>query len=193
MDSFQAGLATLPVAAAAVVLSPLITPIVAKIGARTTIGVGFVIMTAACIVLAFVHAGWGYALFVVPLIALAVGMSLQNGPCSSISTSCVEPRQVAAASGISNMARYVGSAVMTAIIASVYAGVDMRRTNAGWADADALAAAFSWSMISMGIWCALGITMVWLFGRLKPKAPTELVVVQAAAGTTHTITPPEGR
>ncbi|WP_246149963.1 MFS transporter [Agromyces intestinalis] len=192
MDAFQAGLATLPVAAAAVVLSPLITPIVSRIGARTTIALGFVIMTLAFVALAFVQASWSYALFVLPLIAVAVGMSLQNGPCSSISTSCVEPREVGAASGISNMARYVGSAVMTAIVASVYGSVTANRLAGGADQGEALAAAFSWSSIAMGIWCVLGIALALLVARhVTPRKPGEFEYAAAAASTSHTLTPPE--
>ncbi|MWB97243.1 MFS transporter [Agromyces sp. MMS17-SY077] len=191
MDSFQAGLATLPVAAAAVVIAPLITPIVGRIGARTTITVGFLAMTVSLVVLAFVTEQWSYGMFVLPLVALAAGMGLQNGPCSSLSTSSVEPREVGAASGLSNMARYVGSAVMTAIVASVYAGVTARREDAGLSDSAALAAGFSWSSISMAIWCALGVALVVLVGRNSGKGRTgELEVAQATASISHTITPP---
>lgn len=82
---------------AAVVLSPMITPIVGRIGARTTVLAGFAIMTAAFAVLAFTTASWTYAAFVLPLVALAVGMSLQNGPASSAATACVPAQQVGAA------------------------------------------------------------------------------------------------
>jgi EmrB/QacA subfamily drug resistance transporter len=191
MDAFQAGLATLPVAAAAVILSPLITPIVGKIGARTTIAVGFIIMTASFAALAFVQENWTYALFVLPLVGVAAGMSLQNGPCSSISTACVDPAEVGAASGISNMARYVGAAVMTAIVASVYGGVTARRIEAGESEAAALADAFSWSSIAMGIWCALGIALALLVARHVTRRPTEFEAAAAAASTSHTLTPPD--
>jgi EmrB/QacA subfamily drug resistance transporter len=191
MDAFQAGLATLPVAAAAVVLSPLITPIVGRIGARTTIALGFVIMSAAFAALAFVQESWGYGMFVLPLVAVAAGMSLQNGPCSSLSTASVEPREVGAASGVSNMARYVGAAVMTAIVASVYGGVSTRRVEAGESDAAALADAFSWSSISMGIWCVLGIALALLVARQVTRKPGEFEFAAAAASTSHTLVPPE--
>jgi Na+/melibiose symporter-like transporter len=191
MDAFQAGLATLPVAAAAVVLAPLITPIVGKIGARTTIAVGFIIMTVSFAALAFVTENWTYALFVLPLIGVAAGMSLQNGPCSSISTACVDPAEVGAASGISNMARYVGAAVMTAIVASVYGGVSSRQVAAGASDAAALADAFSWSSIAMGIWCALGIALAFLVARHVTRRPGEFEYAAAAASTSHTLTPPQ--
>ena len=191
MDAFQAGLATLPVAAAAVVLAPLITPIVGKIGVRTTIAVGFIIMTVSFAALAFVQETWTYALFVLPLVGVAAGMSLQNGPCSSISTACVDPAEVGAASGVSNMARYVGAAVMTAIVASVYGGVSSRQVAAGQSDAAALADAFSWSSIAMGIWCALGIALALLVARHVTRKPGEFEYAAAAASMSHTLTPPD--
>ena len=191
MDAFQAGLATLPVAASAVVLAPLITPIVGRIGARTTIAVGFIIMAASFAALAFVQETWTYALFVLPLVGVAVGMSLQNGPCSSLSTASVEPREVGAASGVSNMARYVGAAVMTAIVASVYGSVTANRVAAGASEGAALADAFSWSSISMGIWCVLGIALALLVARNVTRKPGEFEYAAAAASTSHTLTPPD--
>lgn len=191
MDAFQAGLATLPVAAAAVVLAPLITPIVSRIGARTTIAVGFVLMSVSFAALAFVQETWTYALFVLPLIGVAAGMSLQNGPCSSLSTSCVEPREVGAASGVSNMARYVGAAVMTAIVASVYSSVSATQVADGASQSAALAQAFSWSSISMGIWCVLGIALALLVARGVTRKPSEFEYAAAAASMSHTLTPPE--
>ena len=190
LSPLQAGIATLPVAAAAVVLAPLITPVVARIGARTTIAVGFIIMTASFALLSAVDASWGYALFVVPLVGVAVGMSLQNGPASSISTSSVSPNQVGAASGISNMARYIGAAVMTAIVASIYSSAGTSRVSAGEPEADALASGLAFSALAMGIWCALGIALAFLMGRHRIAKPTALDYAAAAASTSHTITPP---
>ena len=145
-------------------------------------------MTVAFGVLATVSASWKYAAFVLPLVALAVGMSLQNGPASSISTACVEPKEVGAASGISNMARYVGAAVMTAIVASIYATVTANKVAAGAPEAQALAAGVSRSAVAMGIWCALGIALALLIGRFRTgRRTTSLEYAAAAASTTHTV------
>jgi EmrB/QacA subfamily drug resistance transporter len=185
LSALDTGLALLPVAAAAVVLTPMITPIVTKIGARTTIVTGFVIMAVAFGVLTAVSDTWSYASFILPLVALAVGMSLQNGPASSISTASVEPNQVGAASGISNMARYIGAAVMTAIVASIYATVSADRIAGGDTEPVALAAAVSRSAIAMGVWCVLGVAIAALIGRFRPLKPPTLMA--AAAGTAQTL------
>ncbi|MCW2789389.1 MAG: transporter, partial [Aeromicrobium sp.] len=54
-----------------------------------------------------------------PLVAIAVGMGMSNGPASSAATASVPERQVGGASGVSNMARYVGAAVATALAATI--------------------------------------------------------------------------
>lgn len=187
MSALEAGLATLPVAAAAVILAPMITPIVGKVGPRTTIVAGFAIMTVAFAVLTGIDESWRYGKFVLPLVALAVGMSLQNGPASSLSTAAVTPAQVGAASGISNMARYVGAAVMTAIVASIYATVSGDHVAAGASESAALAAGVSRTAVAMGIWCALGVLMALLVGRFRPRRQGMVELAAAAASTSHTL------
>ena len=41
MSAFEAGLATLPAAAAMIIITPLITPVAVKIGSRSAVGLGF--------------------------------------------------------------------------------------------------------------------------------------------------------
>ncbi len=186
MSAMQAGLATLPVTVAAVITAPLITPIVGKVGMRRTVAVGFIIMAVAFAVLGLAKSSWGYGYFVLPLIGIAVGMSLENGPASSVSTSCVSADQVGAASGISNMARYVGAAVMTAIVAAIYVGVSSDRLDAGNPTGDALAAGLSRSAIAMAIISALSVVLIrWVVG--KPPRPEAIHVAAAAASTSHTL------
>jgi EmrB/QacA subfamily drug resistance transporter len=186
MDALRAGLATLPVTAAAVIIAPLITPIVARIGVRTTVAVGFVLMTVSFGALVFTHASWRYGAFVLPLIGVAVGMSLENGPASSASTTSVTEDQVGAASGVSNMARYVGAAVMTAIVAAVYGGVSGHWEQSGASAGDALAAGLSRAGLAMAIMSALGIGLAGLVAG-RPRKPRAVDYAQAAAGTGHTL------
>jgi hypothetical protein len=114
-------------------------------------------------------------------------MSLQNGPASSISTACVAPREVGSASGISNMARYVGAAVMTAIVASIYATVSADRVAAGDAQDVALSAAVARTAMAMGIWCLLGVALALLVGRHRARRPQAVDFAAAAASTSHTL------
>jgi EmrB/QacA subfamily drug resistance transporter len=184
LSAFETGLATLPAAAGMILITPAITPLAVKIGGGRAIMVGFGLAAAGFAVLAFVEASWMYAAFVGPLIALAVGLGIANGPASSGSTAAVSPDQVGQASGISNMARYVGAAVAVAAIAMINNAVGVDRREAGESASDALAAGLSAASLTMAIWSALGIALVVLLRRHRPQTIDRSA---AAASTVHTI------
>ena len=68
------------------VVAPLVPRLAAKFGGRQTIGVGFALTTGGFVILGLVDASWQYAAFLLPLVAIAVGMGLSNGPASSAAT-----------------------------------------------------------------------------------------------------------
>lgn len=94
MSALQAGLATLPAAAGMIAITPFITPLAVRIGIRAAIVIGFGLAAVGCAVLAFVNASWEYVAFVAPLVAIAVGLGLANGPASSASTASVAQEEV---------------------------------------------------------------------------------------------------
>jgi EmrB/QacA subfamily drug resistance transporter len=189
MTPLEAGLATLPAAAGIVVTAPLITPLVHRRGARIVIAWGFGIATVAFIALGFVHASWNYGAFVIPLVVLAIGLGLANGPSSSVATASVTEEQLGAASGISNMGRYVGAAVLTAVTAAIFNSVRARHQAAGATAAHALATGFGRSAIGLAFFCAFGIALALLVGRFRPSGSRTAQYAAAAAGTSHTLPP----
>ena len=188
----QAGLATLPATAGLVAVAPLVPRIAGRIGARPTITLGFALTTAGFLVVGFTEGSWRYVAFLLPLIAIAVGMGLSNGPSSSAATASVSPAQVGEASGVSNMARYVGAAVATALAATIYAQVTARQQDAGASAADALSSglgAASWMMAGFSL---VGVVMAVVFiVRLRPGQGhgTMEDVMAAAASVVHTVPP----
>ncbi len=190
MTPLEAGLATIPATAGMVVLAPLVPRFASKIGTRLVVLLGFVIMTAGFAFLIATDSSWAYAAFVLPIVAVAVGMAMSNGPCSAAATSAVPEEQVGAASGISNMARYVGAAVVVAVVAAVYGNVTAGQVNAGVASADALASGFVGGAIVLTILSAAGIGLAWLAGRHRPPAPIAVDLAAAAASSAHTLPTP---
>jgi MFS family permease len=186
MSSLMAGLATLPLAAVVVAVAPAITPLTHRFGTREIIAAGFVLLTASFAILALTKASWGYGAFLLPLLGVALGLGLSNGPSSAISTACVSPSEVGAASGISNMARYVGGAVMTAVAAGIYANVAAARQAAGADPGPALAAGFSIASLVLAILCASGVALAVLAGR-RPPTPHAVDYAAAAAATVVTV------
>jgi EmrB/QacA subfamily drug resistance transporter len=187
MSAFEAGLATLPAAAGMIAITPLITPLAVKVGAARAVVVGFLLAAAGFAVLAFVEASWTYAAFVGPLVALAVGLGIANGPASSGSTASVEADQVGEASGISNMARYIGGSVAVAAVAMIYNAVINNHRDAGDSAGEALAAGLSSASLTMAIWCACGVALIAFMRRHHARRPQTVDLAAAAAASVHTI------
>ena len=187
MSALEAGVATLPAAAAMIVITPFITPIAVKIGTRYAIVAGFGLAAIGFAVLAFVTSSWEYLAFVVPLVALSAGLGLANGPASSASTAAVSAEQVGQASGISNMARYIGGSLWVAAIATVYNSVAVEHIDGGASQANALAAGLARASLVMAICCAAGIAISMLMARHYQRDVRAVDRAAAAASTSHTI------
>jgi EmrB/QacA subfamily drug resistance transporter len=187
MTALEAGLATLPAATVMILITPFITPIAVKIGTRAAVGVGFGVAAIGFGLLVFVGASWSYAAFVGPLIAISAGLGLSNGPASSASTSSVPPNQVGQASGISNMARYIGGSLAVAATATIYTTATDRHLAAGASPQDALAAGLSRSALLMAGTSLVGVGLVVLMGRHRARRPQAVDRAAAAAVSAHTI------
>jgi hypothetical protein len=138
-------------------------------------------------VLAFVKSSWEYVAFIGPLVGLAVGLGIANGPASSGSTAAVPADQVGQASGISNMARYIGGSVAVAAAAMINNAVANNHADAGASKPDALAAGLGASSLMMAIWCACGIGLVVFLRRHRARRPEAIDIAAAAAASLHTI------
>ena len=184
----EAGLATLPATAGLVLVAPMVPKLAKKFGGRQVIGVGFVMTTAGFVAIGLVDASWVYATFLLPLVAIAMGMGLSNGPSSSAATAAVPAEQVGEASGVSNMARYVGAAVATALAATIYGSVTANQRSDGASAADALAsglAAASWVMV---VFSALGILLALVaIRRFRAEQGTMQDAAASAAAHLHTL------
>ena len=187
-SALKTGVATLPAAAAMIAVTPFITPLAARIGTRFAIVAGFGLAAAGFGALALIESSWAYASLVLPLVLLSVGLGLANGPASSASTAAVSQDQVGQASGISNMARYIGGSVVVAAVATIFNSVTVEETAAGASASEALAAGFSRAAVLMAIMCALGVALVLLMARHQQPRPAAVNFAAAAAGAaSHTI------
>ncbi|WP_231956979.1 MULTISPECIES: MFS transporter [unclassified Actinoplanes] len=187
MSALQAGLATLPAAAAMIAITPVITPLAVRIGPRYAVAIGFGLAAIGCGILVFTRSSWAYGAFVVPLIVLAAGLGLANGPASSASTSAVSPDQVGQASGISNMARYVGGSLAVAAAATVSNGVGDGRTATGAPPAEALTAGLAGGALLLALMSAAGVALALLLRRHRAAPVAAVHLAAAAAATSHTI------
>ncbi len=194
MSALQAGVGMLPAAAGMILIATAVAKLANRVGARTTILAGFALMAVSFAALAFVTDSWGYGYFVGPLIGMAIGMGFANGPASSISTSSVDPAQVGQASGISNMARYVGAAIATAGIAAIYSGGISSGVESGDSQSVALASGLSDAAMALAAMCAAGIALGVLNSKRRARhAPTAVDYAAHASGAAHTLPVPGDR
>lgn len=191
LSPFEAGLATLPATVGLIAVTPLVPRMVQRLGIGPLIAVGFAAATAGCVLLSFVQGDWRYTAFVLPLVLLAAGLGLVNGPASSASTSSVSADEVGAASGISNMARYIGAAAFTAAVATVNATVGESRRAEGDGAADALAAGLSSACLLLAVASGLGMLLSVLAVRARRRRVGPGAYGAAAASHVHTV-PVEG-
>ena len=184
----EAGIATLPATVGLVLVAPLVPRLAGRLGGRQVVGIGFLVTAIGFAVLGFVSSSWTYAAFVLPLLAVAIGMGLSNGPASAAATASVSASQVGAASGVSNMARYVGAAVATALAATIYGGVIADRTAEGVPAQDALSAGLATAAWFMAAFSVLGVAMAVVMGRRARAGGRTLGDAAAsAAAITHTL------
>ena len=183
----QAGLATLPATAGLVMVAPLVPRIAARFGGRRVISAGFAVTGAGFAWIGFADASWSYATFLLPLIAVAVGMGLSNGPASAAATAAVPANQVGEASGVSNMARYVGASVATALAASIYASVIADQAAAGQPASQALASGLAVASWVMAIFSFAGVVMAVVMRRHRTARGTLADAAASAAATSHTL------
>ena len=136
---------------------------------------------------AFVQSSWTYAAFVVPLVVLSAGLGLANGPASSASTAAVSEDQVGQASGISNMARYIGGSLAVAAVATVFNSVTVDHAAAGASPSNALAAGLSRASLLLAVCSGLGIAIAFLMARHHQPSAKPINRAAAAAASSHTI------
>jgi MFS family permease len=171
-----------------VAVAPLVPRLATRFGGRQTVAVGFAVSAAGFAVIGFAEGSWRYAAFFLPLIAIAVGMGLSNGPSSAGATASVSPNQVGEASGVSNMARYVGSAVATALAATIYGTVTANHREGGASGADALSSGLSAAAWVMAVFSVLGVLAgIAMIRRHPPGQGTLEDVMAAAASGVHTL------
>ncbi|MDF1602089.1 MFS transporter [Nocardioides sp. YIM 152315] len=183
----EAGVATLPATVGLVISAPLVPRLAARIGGREVVGIGFLLTAVGFAWIGLVDSSWQYAAFFIPLVAAAVGMGLSNGPASAAATAAVPANQVGEASGVSNMARYVGAAVATALAATLYSTVTADRVADGEDTAAALAAGLGTTAWVMAALSLAGVVMAVVMGRHRTPRGTLADSAAAAASSSHTL------
>jgi EmrB/QacA subfamily drug resistance transporter len=115
----EAGVATLPMAATFMIVSPRSAGLVERLGSGTTITLGFLVIAAGMAGLALVGVDTPYLALVAILVLLATGMSIVAAPATTGIMSSVPLSKAGVGSAMNDTTREVGGALGIAVFGSI--------------------------------------------------------------------------
>ena len=128
----QAGLRSLPSAAALAVISPLSAQIAKRAGTRLPVTLGLATVTAGLAYYATATASSGYLHYVIAMSILSAGVGLAMAPCTTAVMQAVPPAQAGVGSAVNDTTRNIGSVLGVAVLGSIATSVfAARMTSAG--------------------------------------------------------------
>ncbi|MFF7341746.1 MFS transporter [Streptomyces sp. NPDC008163] len=115
----RAGLQTLPMSLAMVVVSPIAGRLAARYGFRVVITAGLTLAGVGLLALGEVHAHSGYANVWWRLALVGTGFALTLSPLTGAAIQAVSPQESGLASGISSTTRQIGAVLGVAVLGAV--------------------------------------------------------------------------
>jgi MFS transporter, DHA2 family, multidrug resistance protein len=115
----DAGVATLPLAAVLVAVSPRSAGWAAQVGATKVIGAGFAFVAAGFAVMSTVDTSSPYLLIALALILLGIGMGITVAPATGSIMSAVPLNKAGVGSAVNDTTREVGGALGIAVLGSI--------------------------------------------------------------------------
>ncbi|CAM5633347.1 DHA2 family efflux MFS transporter permease subunit [Streptomyces violaceorubidus] len=115
----RAGLQTLPVSVAMVIVSPYAGRLAARYGFRVVVTTGLALAGLGLLALGTVHADTGYGNVWWRLGLAGVGFALAMSPLTGAAVQAVGPREGGLASGISSTTRQIGAVLGVAVLGAV--------------------------------------------------------------------------
>jgi hypothetical protein len=115
----DAGVATLPLAAALVAVSPRSAALAERFGSTRVISAGFAFVVVGFAVMATVDATSPYLLIAVSLVLLGIGMGITVAPATGSIMSAVPLNKAGVGSAVNDTTREVGGALGIAVLGSI--------------------------------------------------------------------------
>src|SRR6267378_3496315 len=161
----QSGVATLPITALLLVISPRAGKLATRIGPRIPLTVGPLIAASGVALLARIGAGSTYLVDILPpLVLFGLGMSITVAPLTATVMGAVESRHAGLASAVNNAVARTAGLVAVAVLPPI-AGL----SGTAYLNPDVFSAGFSKAMLIAAGLTALGGVLGWI--TLKEGAP----------------------
>jgi hypothetical protein len=175
----QAGVATLPITALLLLLSPRAGKLAQRIGPRVPLTVGPLVAACGIGLLARIGAGSSYVTDVLPpLVIFGLGMSITVAPLTATVMGAVESRHAGVASAVNNAVARAAGLVAVAVLPAV-AGL----SGTAYLDPVVFSAGFSKAMLISAALTAVGGLLGWITLRQDaPVAPGQAHQYSCAIG-----------
>ncbi|HEY3688659.1 MAG TPA: MFS transporter [Streptosporangiaceae bacterium] len=115
----RAGLQTLPISFAMVIVSPYAGRLAARYGFRVVVTTGLALAGLGLLALGLVHADTGYGNVWWRLTIAGIGFALTMSPLTGAAIQAVDPREGGLASGVSSTTRQIGAVLGVAVLGAV--------------------------------------------------------------------------
>ena len=120
---FQAGLRTLPFAAAMIVLAPLSSKAVQRLGTKRVVVAGMIVFVAGLVLASTIATATGYPRLGVAMVLLGAGLGLSSAPATESIMGALPRHRAGVGSAVNDTAREVGGALGVAVVGSVTASI----------------------------------------------------------------------
>jgi EmrB/QacA subfamily drug resistance transporter len=170
-DALVAGISFLPMTLLIFAGSWTAPKLVARLGVRTTLGIGMSLATLGFLILATVEASSAYEVAILPggmLAALGAGWSLV--PATIVAVKGVPPEQNGLASGVVNTARLVGGTLGLAVLTTLATSHTNDLLAGGTGQLDALTAGYRIGFLVGAGLCLTGAVAAITLLRGRPEA-----------------------
>ena len=119
MSALDAGLRTLPIAVATVIMAPISGAIVARRGTRWPLLVAGVTLTLSPLLLVSLTPHTSLALLAASYVIFGIGFGLANAPVTATAVSGMPPGQAGVAAAVASTSRQVGATMGIAVVGAV--------------------------------------------------------------------------
>jgi len=170
-DALLAGVSFLPMTLLVFAGSATAPKLVARLGVRTTLGIGMTLATVGFLILATVETTSAYEVAILPggmLAALGTGWSLV--PATIVAVKGVPPEQNGLASGVVNTSRLVGGTLGLAVLTTLATSRTNDLLGGGTAQLDALTSGYRLAFLIGAGLCLLGAVAAVTLLRSRPEA-----------------------
>ncbi|MFM9125943.1 MAG: MFS transporter [Actinomycetota bacterium] len=117
--TLQAGLSALPMAATMILISPVAAIMIARLGTRTTLSAGIVVVLAGTLLLFTWRADSSYLPVGLAYAVIGIGIGMAGTPASRSIMASVPERRAGMGSGMTDLQRDLGAAIMQSLVGAV--------------------------------------------------------------------------